>query len=92
MTPADESWQVAADTPSAEVIGRYRDAIASADQIIEATPLDAMPKWWPDFFTDFPARSLRRTILHVITETACHAGHLDAARELTDGSQWLVLD
>ncbi len=50
-----------------------------------------MPAWWPDFFSDFPARPLRRTILHVITETACHAGHLDAARELTDGTQWLVL-
>ncbi|TVZ04468.1 DUF664 domain-containing protein [Trebonia kvetii] len=66
-------------------------AIAKADAIIAATPLDAMPKWWPDFFNDFPARPLRSTILHVITETACHAGHLDAARELTDGTQWLVL-
>jgi hypothetical protein len=27
----------------------------------------------------------------VITETATHAGHLDAARELIDGGQWLVL-
>jgi Protein of unknown function (DUF664) len=29
-------------------------------------------------------------MLHVITETACHAGHLDAARELIDGRQWLA--
>jgi hypothetical protein len=50
-----------------------------------------MPKWWPDFFRDFPPRPLRRTILHVITETAAHAGHMDAARELIDGGQWLVL-
>jgi Protein of unknown function (DUF664) len=34
---------------------------------------------------------LRKTILHVITETATRAGHLDAARELIDGGQWLVL-
>jgi len=27
----------------------------------------------------------------VITETACHAGHLDAARELIDRRQWMVL-
>jgi Protein of unknown function (DUF664). len=27
----------------------------------------------------------------VIAETACHAGHLDAARELIDGQQWVVL-
>jgi len=29
-------------------------------------------------------------MLHVITETACHAGHLDAVRELIDGRQWLA--
>jgi hypothetical protein len=91
-TAAEESWRVAADEPAAAVIAQYLDAIAKADAIIAATPLDAMPKWWPDFFNDFPARPLRSTILHVITETACHAGHLDAARELTDGTQWLVLD
>jgi len=31
-------------------------------------------------------------MLHVIKETGCHAGHLDAARELIDGRQWIVLD
>lgn len=27
--------------------------------------------------------------MHVITETACHAGHLDTVRELIDGQTWL---
>jgi hypothetical protein len=27
--------------------------------------------------------------MHVVTETAVHAGHLDAVRELIDGRQWL---
>jgi Protein of unknown function (DUF664) len=30
-------------------------------------------------------------MLHVIKETACHAGHLDVVRELLDGRQWIVL-
>jgi hypothetical protein len=30
-------------------------------------------------------------MLHVIAETACHAGHLDAAAELIDRRQWVVL-
>jgi hypothetical protein len=34
---------------------------------------------------------LRAIVLHVLTETACHAGHLDAARELLDGRLWLEL-
>jgi hypothetical protein len=33
---------------------------------------------------------VRAIILHVITETAIHAGHLDAAAELLDGRQWVV--
>jgi len=91
-----EAWQVPADMPSADVLGLYRAEIVAADAIItamptDAMPTDAMPNWWPDFFTDFPPRPLRRTILHVIAETAAHAGHLDAARELIAGTQWVVL-
>ncbi len=91
LTSGDEAWRVPADVPAAAILDLYRDEIAKANEIIAATPIDAMPKWWPDFFDDFPARPLRRTILHVITETAAHAGHLDAHRELVDGGQWLVL-
>jgi uncharacterized damage-inducible protein DinB len=91
LTAKDEAWQVPADVPSAAILGRYREEVAKANEIIAATPIDAMPKWWPDFFRDFPPRPLRQTILHVITETATHAGHLDAVRELIDGGQWLVL-
>jgi uncharacterized damage-inducible protein DinB len=91
LTSGDEAWQVPADAPGAAVLERYRDEIARANEIIAATPIDAMPRWWPDFYEGFPPRPLRRTILHVIAETATHAGHLDAARELTDGSQWIVL-
>jgi hypothetical protein len=31
-------------------------------------------------------------VLHVITETAVQASHLDAVRGLPDGRQWSVLD
>jgi hypothetical protein len=37
------------------------------------------------------AATLAGIMLHVITETAVHAGHLDAVRELIDGRQWIVL-
>jgi hypothetical protein len=36
--------------------------------------------------------NLRFIVLHLIEETACHAGHLDAARELIDGRQWMAFD
>jgi hypothetical protein len=91
LTSGDEAWQVPADETGAAILDLYRDEIARANAIIAATPIDAMPKWWPGFFANFPPRPLRKTLLHVITETATHAGHLDAARELINGDQWLVL-
>jgi UDP-N-acetylglucosamine enolpyruvyl transferase len=44
-----------------------------------------------DQFGDRRAHTLQKIILHVIAETACSAGHLDAVRELIDGRKWLVL-
>jgi hypothetical protein len=35
--------------------------------------------------------SLKVVTLHVLKETANHAGHLDAAAELLDGRQWIVM-
>ena len=35
--------------------------------------------------------SNQQVVLHLIVETAAHAGHLDAVRELLDGKQWVVI-
>ena len=88
----DEGWRVP-DALSAEaVLDAYRRETAQADAIITATPLDAPPAWWPaELFGSFRLDDLREVVLHVIVETACHAGHLDVARELIDGRTWLVL-
>ena len=89
---ADDAWHVGADVPAAAVFDVYRQEIDRANAIITNTPLDATPAWWPpDLFGDWRLHDLREIMLHVITETACHAGHLDAARELIDGRRWLVL-
>jgi uncharacterized damage-inducible protein DinB len=92
--PDDNSpsaWVVALDKPPALVLDRYRQEIERANAIIGATPLDSEPRAWPDFFGEWRLADLRAIMLHVITETACHAGHLDAARELIDGRRWLTL-
>jgi uncharacterized damage-inducible protein DinB len=91
-TPSDDAWVVGPDTSAEAVLARYRREIELADAVIDATPLDGSPAWWPsELFGDWRMDSLREVILHVITETACHAGQLDAVRELLDGRQWLVL-
>jgi len=91
LDAAGDAWQVAADIRAEDVFDMYRQEIGRANAIITATPLDTPPAWWPDFFGDWRLHTLRDVILHVITETACHAGHLDVVRELIDGRRWLVL-
>jgi uncharacterized damage-inducible protein DinB len=87
----EDAWHVGPDTSAEAVLSGYRREIERADEIITATPLDTAPAWWPDFFGSYRLDDMQQVMLHVITETACHAGHLDAARELIDGRTWLVL-
>lgn len=86
------AWTVDPDTPPEEVLALYRNEIDRADVIIRETPVEAPPKYWADHFGSWRLPDLRAILLHVIAETACHAGHLDAARELLDGKTWLILD
>ncbi|MEV1202314.1 DinB family protein [Microbispora rosea] len=90
-TPTD-AWQVPGDRPASEVFDLYREETARAGEVIASSGLDQTPRWWPDYRDDRPPRDLRAAILHVLVETATHAGHLDAVRELIDGKQFLVLD
>ena len=87
----DPGWLVGPQLTSGQVFSLYREEIARANAIIASTPLDALacrrdPRWdawgWPE-----PEQTvtLRWIILHMIEETARHAGHLDTARELLDG-------
>jgi uncharacterized protein DUF664 len=91
LTSGGGAWQVGPAVPAQDVLGLYRREAELADGVIAATPLDAAPVNWPDFFGSWRLANLRAIILHVITETATHAGHLDAARELIDGHTWLIL-
>ncbi|MZD07982.1 DUF664 domain-containing protein [Streptomyces sp. SID5785] len=92
LDETDDAWQVAADAPPAEILDRYRTEIDRATATVTALPADAPLAWWPQhLFGDPHLHTVRDVLLHVITETACHAGHLDAARELVDGRRWLTL-
>jgi uncharacterized damage-inducible protein DinB len=89
---AASAWEVEVTAAPEVVLDRYRSEIAQANRVIEATPLEQAPVAWPaEMFGSFRLPDLRAMLLHVITETACHAGHLDAARELLDGGTWLIL-
>ncbi|MFE4958414.1 DinB family protein [Streptomyces sp. NPDC056653] len=91
---AGSSWQVEAGTAAAEVLDRYRAETSRADSVITTSAADDALAWWPPSTDPTHGEQYRHTVrdvlLHVITETACHAGHLDAVRELIDGKQWFV--
>ncbi|MEU7579820.1 DinB family protein [Streptomyces sp. NPDC041068] len=89
---APDAWQVSPDKPAAEILELYRREAALSDTVITAHAADTALAWWSHHTHGEPfLHTLRDVVLHVITETACHAGHLDAARELTDGRRWMVL-
>ena len=87
-------WHVGPDESEESIFDLYRDEIEAANAVIAATPLDMAPRQpdpvWKTWGIDFP--NLRIIMMHMITEVACHAGHLDAAREIIDGKQWIVLN
>jgi len=93
QTPdARASWHVANTVSAVDVLADYRTQIERSNAIISATELNAPPAWWPgDLFGDWRLNDLQDVLLHMIVEVACHAGHLDATRELIDGRQYVVL-
>lgn len=92
LDDTSNAWHVDATVPATAIFDLYQREIERANAIIAARSPDSPPAWWPgDLFGDFRLHTLREIVLHVMTETACHTGHLDAARELIDRRQWRVL-
>ena len=71
------------DEPSSEVIKFYRDQCAQSEAVLATIPLSAAPR---GTHGRYEPPNVRWVVLHMIEETARHAGHLDAARELLDGT------
>lgn len=86
------AWRVSPDVPAKAVLDLYRDEIERANAIIRAVPPEAAPAAWPEGrWGTWRLHNLREILLHVISETAVHAGHADAVRELIDGRTWRIL-
>jgi uncharacterized damage-inducible protein DinB len=87
-----EGWTAPEHQSDEELLEQYADECRLATAVVETLELDAEPVWWFEAGGEAPHSSLRQVLLHVIVETATHAGHLDIVRELVDGGQRLVLD
>lgn len=71
--------------PTEAVMAFYRDTCALSDAMLAGTPLTTKPVGSVSAGLVELARDARTIVLHMIEETARHAGHLDIGRELIDG-------
>ena len=71
-----------------QVARRTEAVIAEIPDLGQAVPVPRDVPWFPD---DVEAWSVRWVLLHLIEETARHAGHADIVRESLDGATAMPL-
>jgi uncharacterized damage-inducible protein DinB len=73
----------------AALLERYRDTAAATDELVMTLPSLDLAHRLPDapWFERGASWSARRVLVHVIAETAQHAGHADIIRETIDGAK-----
>jgi Protein of unknown function (DUF664) len=81
----DDGAAPAAAHSAAQVVAFYRDQCRLSNAVLASRPLSSPPAGQHDHEIADEITDLRWIALHMIEETARHAGHLDAARELLDG-------
>jgi uncharacterized damage-inducible protein DinB len=69
------------DETTEDIVAFYGRARAAADQVIDELDVEDLGKAW---FGE--TVSMRWVLIHMLEETARHAGHMDIVRELIDGA------
>ncbi len=76
---SEAEFQPGPDLTVADAVARYRERAQATAAIVRRLPVTEPCR-------DGSGRDLRWVLLHMIEETARHAGHVDATRELLDGT------
>ncbi len=86
----DDGFHLLPDETLAETLEEYAAIAAETEEVItgiedlgQPVPVPKGVPWFPD---DVDAWSVRWVLLHLIQETARHAGHADIVRESIDGA------
>ena len=84
------NFRFGADDTLSDVLASYADAARETEEVLagiadlgQPVPVPRGSPWFPD---DVEAWSVRWVLLHLIEETARHAGHADIIREAIDGA------
>jgi|SRR3954469_531367 hypothetical protein len=81
-------WRLAPGETLVDVLARYEEVAARTDRLVATLDLDtAYPLPAAPWFEPGASWSVRRTFLHILAETAQHAGHADILRESIDGQK-----
>jgi hypothetical protein len=83
------SFQMLEGDTLAGILEAYEQTASDTDELVRTLPsLDAdQPLPETPWFPPGARRSARRTLLHILAETAQHAGHADIIREALDGAK-----
>ena len=79
VSRSEEEFRPGPELTVAAALTAYRDRAAATDAAVRAMPSLTEPCRWGE------QTDLRWVLIHLINETARHAGHADATRELLDG-------
>lgn len=87
----DASFALRAGETKATLLDSYAEVARSTDQLVLSLPSLSVSQPLPvaPWFEQGASWSARRVLLHVIAETAQHAGHADIIRETIDGAKTL---
>ena len=83
------TFEMADDETVVGVLERYRERARTTDELVMTLPSLGVSHPLPDapWFEEGASWSARRVLVHVIAETAQHAGHADIIRETIDGKK-----
>ncbi|EHK84459.1 DinB family protein [Saccharomonospora azurea] len=95
LTDPGDDLRLAPGETLADLVGEYErvatrteEVVAEIDDLSRPVPVPRDVPWFP---ADVDAWSVRWVLLHLIEETARHAGHADILRESIDGATALPL-
>jgi uncharacterized damage-inducible protein DinB len=83
-----DGFRLLEDETLTGTLERYAEVAAATDELVATVDLDAaqpLPK--APWFESGASWSARRVFMHIVAETAQHAGHADIIREAIDGQK-----
>ena len=83
-----EGFRMSESETLAGLLGQYDEVAAATDALVVTVDLDARQRLpSAPWFEPGASWSARRVFVHVVAETAQHAGHADIIRETIDGQK-----